>query len=67
MKDPKVSEQIKELANLVSNLNQLTEELSAEGVNFTLGVDTISKKYIIKYLTQSVRYDEELEQNNETN
>lgn len=60
MKDPKVSELARVLAETVNKLNDLDVELTAEGVHFSLDKDSTSKKYVVKYFSQSVKYNEEL-------
>jgi len=64
MKDPKVVELVTNLGNLVKELNSLDAQLQSEGVRFSLergeGGTTSSSPFKIKYLTQTVKYDEEL-------
>lgn len=60
MKDPKVTEMIKELNSLVTDLNKLNRKLYKEGVSYRLNdgydPDLDSKIVEIQYLKQTVEY-----------
>ena len=59
MKDPKISKLVKELNEVVVNLNRVNENLRSEGCYFRLDMDD-KAVYSIQNFTQSVKYDEEL-------
>jgi hypothetical protein len=60
MKDPKVTEMVKELNNLVKDLNKLNIKLYKQGVSYRLhdgyNETSESKEFEIQYLKQTVEY-----------
>ena len=60
MKDPKIAEQVKELKNLISEVNKVNKKLYAQGVTYrledTYDEETSSKQLEIRYLQQKVEY-----------
>jgi len=60
MKDPKVTEMVKELNTLVRDLNRLNVKLYKQGVSYRLNdgynETTESKEFEIQYLKQTVEY-----------
>ena len=60
MKDPKVTEQVKELKRLISEVNKVNKKLYAQGVSYrledTYDAEQQSKQLEIRYLQQKVEY-----------
>ena len=60
MKDPKVTEMIKELNTIIKQLNKLNVKLYKEGVSYRLNdgynETSESKEFEIQYLKQTVEY-----------
>ena len=60
MKDPKVTEQVKELKRLISEVNKVNKKLYAQGVTYrledTYDEEQQSKQLEIRYLQQKVEY-----------
>ena len=60
MKDPKVTEQVKELKKLINEVNKVNKKLYSQGVTYrledTYDEETSSKQLEIRYLQQKVEY-----------
>lgn len=60
MKDPKVTEQVKELKRLINEVNKVNKKLYAQGVTYrledTYDEEQQSKQLEIRYLQQKVEY-----------
>ena len=60
MKDPNVTDQVKELKKLISEVNKVNKKLYAQGVTYrledTYDEDSNSKQLEIRYLQQKVEY-----------
>ena len=60
MKDPKVTEQVKELKRLINEVNKVKKKLYAQGVTYrledTYDEEQQSKQLEIRYLQQKVEY-----------
>ena len=60
MKDPKVTEMVKDLNTLIKDLNKLNAKLYKQGVSYRLhdgfNKDTDAKEVEIQYLKQTVEY-----------
>ena len=60
MKDPKIVEQVKELKQLISEVNKVNKKLYAQGVTYrledTYDEEQQSKQLEIRYLQQKVEY-----------
>lgn len=60
MKDPKVTEQVKELKKLINEVNKVNKKLYAQGVTYrlkdTYDEEQQTKQLEIQYLQQKVEY-----------
>ena len=60
MKDPKVTEQVKELKRLINEVNKVNKKLYAQGVTYRLedsyDEEQHAKQLEIRYLQQKVEY-----------
>lgn len=60
MKDPKVTEQVKELKRLINEVNKVNKKLYAQGVTYrledTYDEEQQTKQLEIRYLQQKVEY-----------
>lgn len=61
MKDPKVTELVKQLKTLVNDINKVNTKLYKQGVTYRLeesyDEDNHTKQVEVRYLKQEIKYD----------